>query len=136
MRIQLSGCAIVNEKEELLLLWKKKHQHYEFPGGKVKFKETLENAAIRECKEELGIDVKIINYITYEDFKIDNLSFRSHKYLATIQNNQVPRVNEPDKFEELFWLPMKQYKKYSCAPNVKGFCQKYIEGKIKLPCSK
>jgi len=31
MRIQLSGCAIVNEQEELLLLWKKKHQHYEFP---------------------------------------------------------------------------------------------------------
>ncbi|NPE26993.1 NUDIX hydrolase [Methanococcoides sp. SA1] len=132
MRIQLSGCAIVNDKEELLLLWKKKHQHFEFPGGKVEPNETLEEAAFRECQEELGVDVTILKYIAHEDFEIDNYAFQSHKYLGIIENNQIPRVNEPDKFEKLFWLPMKRYDTYFCAPNVKGFCQKYIDGKIEL----
>ena len=128
MRIQLSGCAIINDKEELLLLWKRKHQHYEFPGGKVEPGESLENAALRECREELGVDVTITKYLTYEDFEIDNTNFRSHKFMGIMENNQIPIVNEPDKFEKLFWLPMNEYKNYSCAPNVKGFCKKYISG--------
>ena len=136
MRIQLSGCAIVNDNEELLLLWKRKHQHYEFPGGKVEEGESLEETAIRECKEELGVDVTIVKYIEYENFNIEGHSFQSHKYLGIIKENQIPKVNEPDKFEKLFWLPMKQYQNYSCAPNVEAFCQKYIDGKIDLPCRK
>ncbi len=130
MKTQLSGCAIVNDKEELLLLWKKKHKHYEFPGGKVEPNETLKETAIRECKEELGVDIIIIDYIGYENFTIDNHSFQSHKYFGKIADNQTPKVNEPAKFEKLFWLPIKQYKKYSCAPNIREFCQKYIDGKI------
>ena len=52
-RIQLSGCAIIKEGK-LLLIWKKKHNHYEFPGGKVEEGETLEQTAVRETKEEIG----------------------------------------------------------------------------------
>ena len=32
----LSGCLVVNENKELLLLYRKDHNHYETPGGKVK----------------------------------------------------------------------------------------------------
>ena len=116
MKIQLSGCVIINNKEELLLLWKKKHKHYELPGGKVEQGENLEGTAIRECKEELGVNVKIIKYLGYEDFEINNLLFQSHKYLANIENNQIPKVNEPKIFGKLFWLPIKKYQNYSCAP--------------------
>ena len=136
MRIQLSGCVIVNDNEELLLLWKKKHQHYEFPGGKVEPGESFEETALRECKEELNVDVTIIKYIGYENFEIDSKTFQSHKYLGIVKSNQVPKVNEPEIFEKLFWLSMKKYQDYNCAPNVKTFCQKYIDGKIELPCRK
>ena len=132
MRIQLSGCTIVNDDEELLLLWKKKHRHYEFPGGKVEDGESLEETALRECKEELGVDVRLVKYLGYENFEIEGYSFQSHMYLGIIEGNQIPIVNEPDKFEKLFWLPMKRYRDYSCAPNVKAFCQEYIDGKIDL----
>ncbi|MFA7662352.1 MAG: NUDIX hydrolase [Patescibacteria group bacterium] len=130
MRIQLSGCAIINDNAELLLLWKIKHGHYEFPGGKVESNETLEAAARRECLEELGVEVDILNYLGFEDFEIDGKSFSSHKFLGKIKDSQIPKVNEPDKFEKLFWLPIKNYQDYICAPNVKEFCQKYIDGKI------
>ncbi|MDD3175585.1 MAG: NUDIX hydrolase [Candidatus Nanoarchaeia archaeon] len=132
MVVSLSGCVIVNKKEEMLLLWKIKHQHYEFPGGKVENGETLEQTAFRECQEELGIDVTIIKCLGCEEFTIDGDNYKSYKYLGIIENNQTPKVNEPEKFEKLFWLPIRKYQIYSCAPNVKSFCQKYIDGKINL----
>jgi 8-oxo-dGTP pyrophosphatase MutT (NUDIX family) len=129
MKINLSGCAII-ENNKLLLLWKIKHQHYEFPGGKVEKNETLEQTAIRECKEELNTDIKLQKYLGYEEFIINNKSYRSHKYLGEIKNNQTPKVAEPEEFEKLFWLPIKKYKDFTCAPNVKKFCQKIIDGEI------
>lgn len=128
-QIQLSGCAII-EDGKLLLLWRKKHGHYEFPGGKVKSGESLERAAARETKEEIGCDVEIEKYIGYENFYIDNRDFRSHKYLAKIKNGHAPRVMEEELFGEIFWLPIKEYKKYAVAPNVKNFCEKYIQDKL------
>lgn len=132
MRVQLAGCVIINKNEELLVLWKKKHEHYEFPGGKVEEGEIIEQAATRECKEELGVDVTIVRYLEYENFTIQNKQYQSHLHLGEIQNNQTPKVHEPDKFEKIFWLPMREYKNYVCAPNVRAFCQKYIDGKIIL----
>lgn len=128
-RIQLSGCAIINNGK-LLLIWKKKHNHYEFPGGGVEDGETLIQTALRETKEEIGCDVKIIKYLGYKEFHIDNKDFKSHKYLAQIPSGQIPKVMEPELFRDIFWLPMKQYKEYSVAPNVKDFCKDYINGKL------
>ncbi|MEK6960574.1 MAG: NUDIX hydrolase [Nanoarchaeota archaeon] len=130
-RIQNSGCAII-DGDKLLLLWKIKRNHYEFPGGKVEPGESLEQAALRETKEELGCDVELIRYLCFKDFTVEGRHFRSHKFLAKIAQGQTPRVNEPTKFSHLFWLPMKEYKSYSVAPNVKEFCEDYIEGKLVL----
>ena len=130
-RIQLSGCAIIKEGK-LLLIWKKKHNHYEFPGGKVEEGETLEQTAVRETKEEIGCDVELIKYLGYEDFHIDGKDFRSHVYLAKIKKGQKPKVMEPKLFRDVFWLPIRKYKKYCVAPNVKQFCEDYIKGKLDL----
>lgn len=48
---------------------------WEFPGGKIKDKETSNDACIRELKEETGLDVFVLQYLTqikhaYTHFKI------------------------------------------------------------------
>lgn len=126
MRIQLSSGVIINEKNELLVLFKRNHKHYEFPEGKVEEGESLKEAAKRECREELSVKISVIKYIGSEDIDFDERSFISHKYLAVIKKNEIPKVNEPEEFENIFWMPIIEYKKYSCAPNVKNFCKKYL----------
>lgn len=130
-KIQLSGSAII-KAGKLLLLFRKKHGHYEFPGGKVEGNETLKQTALRETKEEIGCDVKLIKYLGYIDFCADNMDFRSHIYLAEISKSEVPRVGEPELFSSIFWLPIIEYRKYVIAPNVKKFCEDYINKELEL----
>ena len=68
-RLILSGCLVINEKREALLLFRTKHGHYETPGGKVNpdecenpanpSKHDLAKAAERETYEELGNGIKL-----------------------------------------------------------------------------
>lgn len=129
--IQLAGCAIINNGK-LLLIWKKRHEHYEFPGGKVEEGESFRQAALRETKEEIDCDVNIIKYLGYKEFSVKGSNFQSHKYLAEIPEGQTPKVAEPELFGDIFWLPMAEYKEYDVAPNVAAFCQDYIDGRLNL----
>ena len=58
--------ALITNKEGKILLvkrdrkWHKEaHGKWEFPGGKIDFGETPEEACIREAKEESGVEVEI-----------------------------------------------------------------------------
>ena len=76
---------------------------YMLPGGHVDAGESVLHAAVRELKEELGIDVKesdlefklvepIKSYITF--------FFRVKKFDGALQNM------EPEKHEEMVYLPI------------------------------
>ena len=53
--------ALVNEKNEVLISLRKNKKEYdgcwEYPGGKVEKDETLEQAVIREIKEEINLEI-------------------------------------------------------------------------------
>ncbi len=116
-KIVLSGCIILNEKRELLLLYRKKHQHYETPGGKVRVEECydkenpsieeLKKTAERETYEELGDDIKLddLKYFGKVEFVIpDGRKAISHKFVTRITEG-LPKVNEPEIFERFDWIP-------------------------------
>jgi 8-oxo-dGTP diphosphatase len=58
----VSAAAIVlNDQNEILLI-KGPRRGWEMPGGQVEEGESLKDAAIRETKEESGIDIEIIKF--------------------------------------------------------------------------
>lgn len=58
----VSAATIVINKEDKILLIKGPKRGWEMPGGQVEEGESLKNAAIRETKEETGIDIEVIKF--------------------------------------------------------------------------
>lgn len=56
-----AAAIVINDKDELLLI-KGPRRGWEMPGGQVEIGESLSQAAIRETKEESGIDIEIIRF--------------------------------------------------------------------------
>ncbi|REB07321.1 NUDIX hydrolase [Sporosarcina sp. BI001-red] len=56
-----AATIVLNDKNELLLI-KGPRRGWEMPGGQVEEGESLKDAAIRETKEESGIDIEIIKF--------------------------------------------------------------------------
>ncbi|MCM3124482.1 MULTISPECIES: NUDIX domain-containing protein [unclassified Mesobacillus] len=56
-----AATIVINEHKEILLI-KGPRRGWEMPGGQVEEGESLKNAAIRETKEETGIDVEILKF--------------------------------------------------------------------------
>ncbi|QPC45611.1 NUDIX hydrolase [Mangrovibacillus cuniculi] len=56
-----AATIVLNEQNEILLL-KGPRRGWEMPGGQVEVGESIKEAAIRETKEETGIDVEIVKF--------------------------------------------------------------------------
>ncbi|MEK3822371.1 NUDIX hydrolase [Cytobacillus sp. FSL W8-0315] len=52
---------VLNEQKEVLLI-KGPRRGWEMPGGQVEEGESLKDAAIRETKEETGIDIEVLKF--------------------------------------------------------------------------
>jgi mutator protein MutT len=106
------GVMIQNENGEVLLgLRQGSHGagEWSFPGGHLDWGETMGTCAIRETKEETGLDVSEcelvsvadeMRYIVSDDKHYVNIGFKV-KY-----NGGEPRVMEPDKCLEWRWFAL------------------------------
>ena len=75
-------------------------RRYGFPGGKLEAGEAPHHAAIRETREETGVDVAIDHMIGLYRLE-DGLTF--HAFAATIIDG-VPAVPNTDEIAEVGWF--------------------------------
>lgn len=131
--IILSGTFIYTDKKELLLLFRKDHQHYETPGGKVedrdcKDKENpsihdFKQAAKRELVEELGSEFKhaSLDYFGFVSFTVpDGRKAVAHKFI-TKSISGTPQIQEPQTFSTWNYLAISSLEKESISPDLKLF---------------
>ena len=76
------GAFIFNAKGELLLLQSHKWPgRYVVPGGHVELGERLEEAVVREAKEETGLDVYDIEFINFQQFIYDPAFWKKRHFI-------------------------------------------------------
>ena len=108
MNKRINSRAIVFEDDNVLLLFRHKivdgiiKEYYAIPGGGVELNETLEEAAIRELKEELSIDIEIISYLgKLEEEKCIHHIFNAKKVSGDIKlgGEELEHNNENNYYE-------------------------------------
>lgn len=101
------GVFIFNSKGELLLL--KSHKwpdKYVVPGGHVELGERIEEAAVREAKEETGLDIYDLEFINFQQF-IHDPSFWKRKHFIFFDyacKTDSTEVQLNDEAEEHVWV--------------------------------
>lgn len=86
--------------------------YYEFVGGKIEPDESKEQALIRECKEEIDIDITIDRYFRTISYDYDDFRLTLHCYVCK-PRSEVMRLAVHDdvvwvdtrSIESLNWLP-------------------------------
>ncbi|MFH0956206.1 MAG: 8-oxo-dGTP diphosphatase [Candidatus Falkowbacteria bacterium] len=118
-------CYIINDKSEVLLQYKRRGfgvGKWNGPGGKVEPDETMEQAVIREIKEETGLDVKNLKKTAELEFVFinkDEWNQAVHVYITKDFSGEVSASDEGElkwfKIDEIpydkmwdddpYWLP-------------------------------
>lgn len=122
------GPFIVNEKHELLMMTSPKWKDiWIVPGGHIEPGETMEQALLRETKEEIGVEIEVLGlfnvsegFTSPPEFK-RNAHFIFMNFAARLKSDNF-QVNE--EVSELRWFPIDEViaserVKFSCREGVK-----------------
>lgn len=124
--------AVIVREQSLLLLHKDgypKGERYALPGGAQDTGETLEAALQRECLEEIGTEVEILQLAHVADFfKPRDSEPGSYKhlieflFLCRVADDYTPRSgHHPDKHQVgVVWAPLEQLPKMPLQPRAMG----------------
>ena len=106
--------AIIFENDKLLVFYRRKIRegkeitYYAIPGGHVENDESFEETVLRELKEEMNVDIKILGYLG--KLNVDNRE--EHYYHCEIVSGEIQFGGEEldrnsyDNYYEIRWLPI------------------------------
>lgn len=86
----VASLFIVNKNNELLLVRETKVDKYGLPGGKVENGESMREAALRECREETGLDATIeyLLFVSEKPKTHEGNTVLRYIYKATVANTK------------------------------------------------
>lgn len=106
------GAFILNDKNEFLMLLrsencKNEHNKWMIPGGGVDFNETLEEAIVREVKEEIAVDIKLGEIISVPNHILpeEGQHWVAPTFKCKIISGE-PKIMEPHKHSDLKWFSL------------------------------
>lgn len=134
--IRLAGCVIKDDQDRILLLHRNtpKLQQWEIPGGKLDPGEDERTTAVRELKEEMGIEVNLERMLGTRSFVEGGRTMEYTWFLATIASG-TPKVRERDlhdRFEYLSIDNLPPTVKQQLSPNTKNLIDEIVGGRIWL----
>lgn len=109
--VVLANMCMIYKGDKMLVQLREKHDWpgLTFPGGHVEINETLEEAVIREIKEETGIILRSVHFCAIKEWRFEEnvrylgLLYKSNDFEGEISSNSEGKC---------FWINKKDYKKY------------------------
>lgn len=126
-----AGCIILRNNS-ILLLHRIDKDWWEVPGGKAEEDESLEETAIRELKEELLCDVRLLRKLGSTFFKAVNFDLDYTWFLAEIKKGQVPKIGIPDEYDEYKYIPISKLKEHILSSSAGNLAIEIEKGNIAL----
>ncbi|MBE1556470.1 NUDIX hydrolase [Sporosarcina limicola] len=115
-RVDVAYVLLLDEQGKNVLMVKNKGEgpsYYTLPGGAVEKGETLEEAAIREVKEETGLEVQIDGIFTVSEAFFKE---RGHHAIFFTFNGKIIggeiTISFPEEIEEITWMNAQAAEKY------------------------
>jgi mutator protein MutT len=128
------GAIILDDGK--ILLEKRKNQpgkgKWAVPGGLVELGETIEDAVIREVKEETGLEVydprlvDVVNYINLDENGAVKYHFVIIDYLVTVKSGKPKAASDADALK---WVPFNEVEQYDLT---ESFWRFFKQNKQKL----
>ena len=85
---------------------------WEFPGGKIEQGESLEEALIREIREELDVDIKVGRLLETAEHDYPNFHLTMHCFICELLSEEIvlkehedAKWLEEDELDSVDWLP-------------------------------
>jgi mutator protein MutT len=103
---------------------------WEFPGGKRKPQESLENCLRRELKEELGVDVAVHDWVHEVLYPCSHGILILYFYNCSILEGEL----RPLGCQEFRWVTPKELTRYSFPPANIPLIHELIHHRIEEPC--
>jgi 8-oxo-dGTP pyrophosphatase MutT (NUDIX family) len=105
--VEAAGGIVRNEKGEVLTIFRKKL--WDLPKGKLDYDESPQDAAIREVKEECGLDKVELNSFFVRTFHIyteknKNILKKTHWYTMTADSKERLLPQAEEKIEKVEWM--------------------------------
>lgn len=97
---------------------------WEFPGGKLEARESMKEALNRECQEELGITLKVLDKFHETCHGYDDIYIRLTIFNAVISEG----VPEKKEHNDIRWIRPEEIPDYEFCPADEEFLVKLMEG--------
>jgi len=141
MKVDLVVAGYIIHKNKILLIQHKKLDLWLPVGGHIEKDETPDDALLREIKEEVGIDVEILNYISFpiegntkknlsSPFYVNVHSVKDHDhcclyYICKAINPEKLKINS--ELKNYKWFSKEDLNKEDIPPDVRNQCLKVFE---------
>ncbi|MDG0791436.1 NUDIX hydrolase [Cohnella ginsengisoli] len=127
-RVDVVYCLITDPlKSKVLIVNNAGNSSWSLPGGAVEQDETLEQDAIREVKEETGLDVNVFGIVAVSECKFKKSGNHAMFFIfrAEIVGGQL-EVQRPEEILEIKWVDVE--KADECMPFYHGDFKRLMNG--------
>lgn len=132
------GALIFNPEGKFLLL--KSHKwlgKYVIPGGHIELGETMQQALIREIKEETDLDIYDIEFLIFQEFIFDKTFWQKGHYIFfdhTCKTNSTDVILN-DEAEEYLWVTIDEGLALPVDPYTRIVVEAYLQRLNRKSCA-